>query len=150
MMNYEDGLTYWENEANGYYADKLKNLDRDITMSDLRHLEKDHIYAALFREIDVECPDTTAVAIYCWKAIALGYCNEIIADKWLPEAYEIFDEMFWAGFCENEDHLAKEMEKWGGKPSDHEGNPEIRKAVYQHYYEEILVALNLNPSDAIW
>ena len=128
-MGAMDRAEYWETEANVYWNKELENMDASIGMNDLRYLDDTHIYAALFREIEAECPTTEAVAVYCLKAMADHYYNGVVADKYLDEAYQIYDEMYEAGFV---DDNAEETD-----------NPTIRESAYRHYYELILTTLGV-------
>lgn len=138
MMN-----NYWDKMIGEHYADNLEDLDKDVTFADLKYLDNGHIYAAIFREIEAECPTVEAVAVYCLKAIESEYYNYMIADRYQAEAYETFDEMYDAGFLDDRVYLAEDIARCGGNPSDHEANPEIYKTVYQHHFEHILVRLNV-------
>ena len=140
--------SYWDNLGCAWWDDMVKGLDKSITIEELKHLDDGHIYAALFREIEAECPTTEAIAVYCFMAMESRYYNYMIADRYQPEAYRIFDEMFDTGSLDNRSYLKEEVERNGGNPSDHEGNPDIYEAVYWNFFERILKALGIKPE--VW
>ena len=144
-MDNMDYNNYWENEIKAYWEKEFVGMDTSITVSDLKSLDPGHIYAALFREMEAECPTTRAIALYCFRAVENHYYNEMIADKYLPEAEATFNKMYYDGLLPEHDreYLAKSMKDWGGEPSDHWGGPDLREAVWQHYYKLILKTLGL-------
>ena len=135
--------SYWDNLGCGWWDKKIEGMNKDVTINDLKHLDDGHIYAAIFREIEAECPTIEAVAVYCLNAIDSRYYNYMIADRYQPEAYRTFNEMYDAGFLDYREYLKEEVERNGGNPTDYEGNPDIYEAVYQHHFEHILLELGI-------
>lgn len=143
--NVEYDNFYWDNLGCAWWDEKVNNMtNKDVTINDLRYIDDGHIYAAIFREIEAECPTIEAVAVYCLNAIESEYYNYMIADRYQPEAYRIFDEMYDGGFLDHRTYLKEEVERNGGNPSDYDGNPDIYKAVYQHHFEHILLTLGVD------
>lgn len=137
----DDG--YWDNLGCAWWDEYINKMNKDVTINDLRNLDDGHIYKAIFREIEAECPTIEAVAVYCLNAIDSRYYNYMIADRYQPEAYRIFDEMYDGGFLEDRTYITKDIERNGGNPSDYETNPEIYETVYHHHFENILIKLGI-------
>lgn len=111
-------------------------------VSDLANLDDGKIYASIFREMANVCSTIDDVKHYCEYNYP-QYCNYSVADMNQEEAYETYDEMYWAGFLNDED-FEDHCNDEDFRPSDYSANPEIYEAVYQHHFENIMVTLNMD------
>ena len=111
-------------------------------VSDLEHLDDGKIYASIYREMANVCSTIEDVKHYCGYNYP-QYCNYAVADMNQAEAYETYDEMYWAGFLEEDEYIENSTDE-NIRPSDNAGNPDIYEAVYQHHFEHIMLELGMN------